>query len=217
MTHTLHRRGSVADLHEDYVLLIFTAKGINREGSEEKMRRIWEVISRYEKDLVNFGNHNPDRDGAALYDMEALKQAKSRIAHAVFRNRDRLKECLRELKDGDFGISVVVSGLYDEVRKICREVGLRLHTVNQSLGIHGKTEKLPDNTVLEIHTMCGHAMVSPHLIDHMVRQIKDGEITCAKAAGELSRMCDCGIFNNYRAEKLLKRLTADENSLSPDR
>jgi len=217
MTHTLHRRGSIKDLHEDYVLLIFTAKGINREGSEAKMRRIWDVISRYENDLVNFGNHNPDRNAAALYDMETLKQAKSRIAHAVFRNRDRLKECLRELKDGDFGISVVVSGLTDEVGKICGELGLSPHTVNQSLGIHGKTEKLPDETALEIHTLCGHAMVSPHLIRHMVRQIKDGEITCEKAAGELSRMCDCGIFNTIRAEKLLKRMTSEENALSPGR
>ena len=180
MTHTLHRQGSVEDLHEDYVLLIFTAKGINREGSEEKMQQIWEVISHYELDLVNFGNHNPDRDAAALYDMDALKKAKSRIAHAVFKDRNTLKACLQELKEGDFGISVVVSGLYDETKKICEEVGLRPHTVNQSLGIQGKTEKLPNETVLEIHTMCGHAMVSPHLIDYMIRQIKDGEITCEK-------------------------------------
>ncbi len=61
MTHTLHRRGSVKDLKEDYVLLIFTARGFNRDGSEEKMRQVWDVISRYEKDLCNFGNHNPDR------------------------------------------------------------------------------------------------------------------------------------------------------------
>jgi hypothetical protein len=85
MTHTLHRRGSVEDLREDYILLIFTAKGINREGSEEKMRQIWEVISRYEGDLVNFGNHDPDREGNRFYNMEALKKAKSRIAHAVFK------------------------------------------------------------------------------------------------------------------------------------
>ena len=209
MTHTLHRLGSVADLHEDYVLLIFTARGFNRDGSEEKMRQIWEVISHYQKDLVNFGNHNPDRNADRLYDMEKLKKANSRIAHAVFKDRDRLKACLQALKDRDFGISVVVSGLYDEAKKICDEVGLSPHTVNQSLGIHGKTERLPEETVLEIHTMCGHAMVSAHLIDHLILEIREGTTTCEKAAGELSRMCDCGVFNSYRAEKLLRKLTAD--------
>ena len=208
MTHTLHRRGSVEDLHEDYVLLIFTARGFNRDGSEEKMRQIWDVISHYQDDLCNFGNHNPDRNADKLYDMEKLKKANSRIAHAVFKDRNRLTACLQELKDRDFGISVVVSGLYDETRKICDEVGLSPHTVNQSLGIHGKTGQLPEETVLEIHTMCGHAMVSVHLIDHMVQEIREGSTTCEKAAGELSRMCDCGVFNTHRAEKILRKLTA---------
>lgn len=206
MTHTLHRRGSVENLHEDYVLLIFTAKGFNREGSEEKMKRIWEVISRYENDLCNFGNHDPDRNADTLYDMEKLKKAKSRIAHAVFKDRERLKACLQDLKDGNFGISIVVSCLYDEVNKICEELGLSPHTVNQSLGIHGKTEKLPQESVLEIHTMCGHALVSFHLIDHMLNEIRDGATTCEKAAHEFSRMCDCGIFNTDRAEKLLRKI-----------
>ena len=208
MTHTLHRLGSVADLHEDCVLLIFTARGFNREGSEEKMRQIWDVISHYQNDLCNFGNHNPDRNADRLYDMEKLKKSNSRIAHAVFKDRDRLKACLQEIKDRDFGISVVVSGLYDETRIICDEVGLSPHTVNQSLGIHGKAGRLPEETVLEIHTMCGHAMVSAHLIDHMIMEIREGATTCEKAAGELSRMCDCGVFNTYRAEKLLRKLTA---------
>jgi len=208
MTHTLHRRGNEQDLHEDYILLIFTAKGINREGSEEKMRRIWEVISRYETDLVNFGNHNPDRDADALYDMAALKKAKSRIAHAVFKDRDKVRACLQELKEGDFGISVVLSGLYEDARSICSEIGISPHTVNQSLGIHGNTAKLPEETILEIHTMCGHALVSPHLIAHLIGEIRRGATTCEAAAKELSRMCDCGIFNTYRAEKLLRKLAA---------
>lgn len=206
MTHTLHRRGSVEDLHEDYVVLILTAPRINREGSEEKMRQIWEVFSHYEKNLCNFGNHNPNREGEELYNMEDLKKAKSRIAHAVFKDRETLKACLKELKDRDFGISVVVSGLYDEVGKICKEVGLAPHTVNQSLGIHGHTDKLPDEAMLEIHTMCGHAMVAPNLIRYVIGEIRAGNMTFAKAAKELSRMCDCGIFNTIRAEKLLRKM-----------
>jgi hypothetical protein len=47
--------------------------------------------------------------------------------------------------------------------------------------------------VLEIHTMCGHAMVSPHLIDHMVRQIKEGAVTCKDAAKECPA-CAIAVF-----------------------
>lgn len=206
MTHTLHRRGKVEDLKEDFVLLIRIARGINQEGSEEKMRQIWEVISHYEKDLVNFGNHNPDWHGPELYNLEALKKANSRIIHVVFKDREPLRACLGELKERDFGISTVVSGLYEETRKICTEIGLSPHTVNHSLGIHGKTERLPKEEVLEMNTMCGHAMVSHNLIRHVAEKVKRGEMTSKEAAKKLARMCDCGIFNTYRAEKLLSKL-----------
>ncbi|MDF1593831.1 MAG: hypothetical protein P1P89_20170 [Desulfobacterales bacterium] len=212
MTHTLHRRGKTEDLQEDFVLLIRISRGINQEGSEEKMQQIWEVISHYEKDLVNFGNHNPNWGDGELYDMEALKKASSRIIHVVFKDRDKLKACLKEIKERDFGISVVVSGLYEETKKICSEIGLAPHTVNNSLGIHGNVDRLPGEDVLEIHTMCGHAMVSSNLIQHMVNKIDEGGITCKGAAKKLTRMCDCGIFNTYRAEKLLSRMTSNKPS-----
>jgi hypothetical protein len=208
MTHTLHRRGEVADLHEDYVMLIRTARGFNDQGSEKKMQGIWEVISHYKEDLVNFGNHNPNWDGGELYNIEALKKAKSRIIHAVFKDRDKLTACLKEIKERDFGISVVISALCEETNKICSEVGISPHTINYSLGIHGNMAQLPEEDVLEIHTMCGHAMVSAHLIRHMVKEINKGNITCKDAAKKLSRMCDCGIFNTYRAEKLLSKMTS---------
>ncbi len=207
MTHTLHRRGSPEDLLEDYVMLILPSREISREGTEEKMRQIWEVISHYEKELPNFGNHNPSWGKTPPYDLEDLKKTVSRIAHAVFKDRVALKACLQELKERDFGISVVISGVYEEVEKICSEVGLSPHTVNQSLGIHGKTQKLPEEKVLEITTMCGHAMVSPNLVLQMVKEISEGKTSCRKAAQELSRMCDCGIFNPYRAEKLLRKMS----------
>ena len=208
MTHTLHRRGSVEELREDYVMLLFPSRGINREGSEEKMKQIWEVFSHYEKNIINFGNHNPYWGKTPPYSLEDLKKSTSWIAHVVFKDREILKACLREMKEKEFGISVVISGLYEEVEKICAEVGLSPHTVNQSLGIHGKTERLPEEKVLEIITMCGHAMVSPNLVLHMVKDIKEGKITCEKAAKELSRLCDCGIFNTYRAQKLLEKMTS---------
>jgi len=57
--------------------------------------------------------------------------------------------------------------------------------------------------------MCGHAMVSPNLITHLLTEIDEGKIAYEEAAKELSRMCDCGIFNPYRAEKLLRKMTSE--------
>jgi hypothetical protein len=211
MTHTLHRQGSVEDLREDYVLLLRTSRFVNHEGSEKTMQQIWEVISHYREDLVNFGNHYPNWDGGELYDLDALQKAKSRIIHVVFKDREKIKACLKEIKERDFGISTVVSGLCGETEKICAEIGIAPHTVNYSLGVHGRTERLPKGETLEIHTMCGHAMVSYHLIDHMIKEIRRGKMTCNAAAKKLSRMCDCGIFNTYRAEKLLQKMTASHS------
>lgn len=207
MTHSLHRRGTDEDLHEDYVVIVtFSLQG-NLEGVQDRMRQTWEILSHHEQDLQNFSNHNPNWNGGPLYNMEDLKKADSPIIHAVFKDREKLKACLKEIKENELGLSVVVSGLYEETRAICAELGLSPNTVNQSLGIHGKTELLPKEGVLEIHTMCGHAMVSPDLIRDIVKKINDGKITCGDGAKKLARMCDCGIFNPHRAEKLLRRLT----------
>ena len=208
MTHSLHRRGAAEALREDFVMLFLLSRA-KPQGTHETLRQIWEVLSRYEHELVNFGTPNPNRDGGALHDMEKLKKtvSDSRLIMAVFKDRETLTTCLKELKDRDFGMSLVISGLCEETRMACMEVGLSPHTVNLSLGIHGNTRRLPDENVLEIHTMCGHAMVSFRLIAHMVEQIKTGRTTCGAAAQELSRMCDCGIFNTDRAEQILRRMT----------
>jgi hypothetical protein len=50
------------------------------------------------------------------------------------------------------------------------------------LGIFGKTEKLPDKKTLEITTQCGHALISPHLVEHIVKKMKKGKMTSAEGA-----------------------------------
>lgn len=211
MTHTLHRQGSIEDLTEDYVMLFLLSR-MKPQGTSETMKQIWGVLSGFEHKLVNFGNHHPNWGGGDLYKMEDLKKSdNSRMIMAVFQDRETLTNCLKEIKERNFGISVVISGLYKEIGKTCAETGLKPHTVNVSLGIHGNTKKLPDKNVLEIHTMCGHAMVSSNLILHMVENIKTGHTTHEAAAKELSRMCDCGIFSTYRAERILRKMTAIED------
>lgn len=188
-------------------MLIMPAKRVNFAESEEKMKQVWDVISHYQDKIVNFGNL---KDGNShRTSLDALKKTTSRISHAVFKDRETLKTCLKELKDRDFGISVVISGLYDDVERLTREIGLAPHTVQYSLGIHGKTELLPEENTLEITTMCGHALVSTYLVDEMVERIATGKVTCQEAARELSSRCECGIFNPHRAEKLLMKMTSN--------
>ncbi|MPN36157.1 hypothetical protein SDC9_183664 [bioreactor metagenome] len=101
---------------------------------------------------------------------------------------------------------MIVSGLFDEVHQCCKQAGLKPHTVNTSLGIYGCTEKLPEEGILEIHTMFGHGMVPYNLIKDMIDQIKAGKTTCREAAEKMGKGCICGIFNIERAQKLLQDL-----------
>ena len=204
MTHTLHRRGDVQSLREDYVVLIMPAQGVNVEGSDEKLKKLWEIFSRY--NVVNFGNCT--HGNKFSLGMEELKKKKSMIGHAVFKERETLAKFIKELQEANLGLSTVISGLYDEVKDCCAGMGIKFHTVEHSLGIHGNTKKLPPENVLEIHTMCGHALIGPQLIESMVEEIKKGKKSATAAAEELAQHCACGVFNPYRAAKLLKKMAS---------
>ena len=205
MSHSLHRRGTVENLHDDYVMLIMCSPDkANDPDVKSRLREAWDVVSSFEADLTNFGSvRGGGRHRKRIND---FKEEGKFLIHAVFKDRDVMKACLSELKSKDLGLSVTVSGLFEEVKGACREIGLVPHTVQCSLGAVGKTEKLPDEKALEITTMCGHAMVSPNLLAHLIKKIGSGKMAHADAALELSRQCECGIFNPARAERLLKQM-----------
>jgi len=203
MTHTLHRKGDTQSLKEDYVVLIMPAQGVNVPGSDEKLKKLWEIFSHY--NVVNFGNGQANKCTVSLED---LKKKKSMIGHAVFKDKETLTKFVKELKEADLGLSTVLSGLYDDVKGCCGSLGINLHTVEHSLGVHGNTKKLPPENVLEIHTMCGHAQIAPNLIETMVEDIKKGKKTAEAAADELGRHCPCGVFNPFRAARLLKKMAS---------
>jgi hypothetical protein len=203
MTHTLHRTGDPESLRTDFVLLVLPDKNFNAEGSAEKMKEFWDLFSRHQGDIVNYGNCSTGNSHS--FSIAELREAKNSILNVVFKDRDGLKACLQEIKDRDFGVSIIISGLYAEVKKICTEIGLSPHTVGLSLGFHGKIEKLPDRSVLDITTMCGHHMVSHNLVGKMVRKISNKKGPCEEEAAELSRQCVCGAFNPHRAELILAK------------
>ncbi|MCB2145279.1 MAG: hypothetical protein KQI81_02320 [Deltaproteobacteria bacterium] len=209
MTHTLHRLGmDTALLREDFVVLMMPSKDINHVGSAPKLRRFFELS--LQAGAVKIGDC---RSGNEYYQggvEKILENVEDRaVIHAVFKDRESLINLLKMLKEEDLGLSVVVSGLFDEVGECCQQSGLKPHSINQSLGRWGATTKLPEVGVQEIHTMCGHGMVSVNLILKMVEKIKDKKITAEKAAEKLFKPCMCGIFNPHRAAILLTRLTGE--------
>jgi len=198
MTHTLHRRGTKESLSEDYVVLMLQAVGINNEGSTPKIQEFLRIALR----------HNPKNIGSVtmggMIDRpEEIVANASKVGHAVFDNKEDLTAVLKELKKADLGISVVVSGIFENVDECLEKAGLKHHTGNFSLGIWGKTEKLPSNDTLEVTTMCGHALIAPNLVKAMVKEVKAGTKTPEEAAKVLMPQCACGVFNPARAAKLL--------------
>jgi hypothetical protein len=205
MSHSLHRRGNAESLRDDYVMLIMVSPDRSNEPDiKSRMQEAWDVLSSFQADLTNFGSVRGG--GRHRKSIREFKEEGKFLMHAVFKDRGTMKACLRELKNRALGLSVTVSGNFDQVKGACREIGLVPHTVQYSLGVIGKTELLPDEKVLEITTMCGHAMVSPNLLAHLMKKIEAGKLTHAEAALELSRQCECGIFNPARAERLLRQM-----------
>ena len=204
MTHTLHRSGTVESLSIDYPILVIAAQGINSKNSAPQFRKALEIILKHNP--VNIGDMKTGN-----YFRKGLKPVlnstrENSIVHGVFTNRKDLEECLKELRNAQLGPSVVVSGLFSEVWDSLKKIGLKPHSLNIALGVWGKTSLLPEQSILDITTMCGHHCVSPLLVKKMISDVKRDKISIEEAARELAKPCVCGVFNPLRAERLLEDL-----------
>lgn len=204
MSHTLHRRGKSEDLKRDVIVFCMSAKTVNGDGSAPKKQKFFEIVSKYP--YANFGDVKTGSQFNSDWDTVRDSFKDQSVPHFVFTDYDVAASVLKELAGADLGISVVVSGLMDGIVEMCRTSGLKIHTSEHSAGILGKTEKLPDEPILEITTMCGHALVAANLVQEMVRGVKKGKKTVEEAAVELAKPCMCGVFNPKRAEQVLRLL-----------
>ena len=199
MTHTLHRRGTAESLSEDYIMLCLPTAFVNDDDHDSKLKDFLSITAR----------HNPVNMGAIslgnmyTHKAEDVINAAHGIVHAVFVKKEQVIDVLKDLEEADIGMSVVVSGIFEHVDECLEKAGLKHHTANFSLGIWGKTEKLPGDDILEVTTMCGHALISANLVKSMVDDIKAGSKTPEEAAKIMTPQCACGIFNPARATKLL--------------
>ena len=204
MTHTLHRRGTEESLKNDYVLLVTAASGINHVGSLDKLRKVLEVI--WDVGPANVGSQHL---GTILqgYSMEEIKAALNEVPRirCSFSSKEKMREIIRRLLELDLGMSVTVEGPTGDIVEMSRELGIKPHSINLSLDIWGKKESLPSEEVLEFVTMCGHGLISQHLVKKVIEDVKNGRKTPQKAAIEIGIPCVCGIYNPDRAVQLLEK------------
>lgn len=206
MTHMLHRRGSAQSLKNDFTILAMPARGFtDKPGFGAKLKEFHDVVVKYHP--ANYGDVN--LGNVHVVGAEAISNniQNGMSFFGVFSSREDLIGCLKELAQKDLGLCTVVSGLFHDVGECCAEAGLQMHTVNQSLGIWGNTDRLPaEEGVLNVSSMCGHGSVSFALVRMWVDRIKKGTTTPEKAGKEIAKMCVCGIFNPVRAADLLREL-----------
>lgn len=201
MTHTLHRQGTAESLSDDYVVLMLRAIGLNDTDYVPKLQEFLRICLRHNP--VNIGCET--KGSLYEYTPEEIIADVHGDTHAVFDNPQALSRVLKDLKEADLGLSVVVSGIYKTVDECLGKAGLKHHTANFSLGVWGKTEKLPEEEILEITTMCGHGMIATNLVKTMIEEVSAGRKTPDEAARLLTPNCTCGIFNPARTARLLAK------------
>ena len=215
MTNTLHRRGDVEFLKKDWAAKSTPIKGVDdadsntKRESAAKLRDMCDVVSKY---AINLGAGKTECF-ARGHNLEQIKHTWDNdrvmgIRGWVMTSRDDVKSCLKDLKDRDYGISITVSGLIEDIVDIGREIDLPPHSLIVSLGIWGKTELLPAEDILTITSMCGHDRVSANLVKFTVSRVKEGKMSLDEATRSLTRGCLCGIMNHIGVREILEKMVA---------
>ncbi len=136
--------------------------------------------------------------------LEEFKNAEiTRGGSAVYDNKESVQKVVNDLVDAELGLSVTVSGIFDEVFDICENAGIKAHTANMSAETLGNMSLMPEPETLEFTTMCGHAFVASNLVRHLLDRVKGGKITPERASVEMAKQCTCNFFNVERATKMI--------------
>lgn len=202
MTHSLHRSGDIESQKADYVWFMYQTKGVNDVDIKPKALEFIAVA-----EAVGSENWGDVKTGPKLrYPIAEIKENlsdKSRI-RGIFTKKEQVVEFLKQIKEKDLGMSVIITGVLSEVIPACKEAGVTPHSINYSLGVWGKKDNLPDETTLAITTMCGHHMIPPKFVDHVIRQVKKDKLTPEEGAKKLAEFCYCGIFNHIRCANIIR-------------
>jgi len=226
MTNTLHRYSehyafetppNPAPVEDDYIVFAMASRGINDDDLVAKYRAFLRLALRH--DPVNIGDAtkggmlrpNRDLNPKAHWKRDQRPDPEEVIAGidghttvaAVFDNYSAMQGFIRDIQNANLGVSVNISAPIEEAYRCCRDTGITRHSVEYSLGFCGRVDKLPDATVLELSTMCGHGMLSAQFVKKMIDWVKENRRTPAEVSRSMARFCSCGVFNTSRAERIL--------------
>jgi len=186
--------------------MVMAGQKFNDSGASDKLRKVLEILNKHKP--VNLGG-----EGGGLYTGKTKEELLTHTtdktyAEAVYTSKETLEMVLKDLKEASLGMSVVVSGLIDEVFPLARKLGIQPHTVNMSLGVFGPAKLLPEKQVLEVTTMCGHDMVTHQCVQKAIKELGRGKKNSLEVAQDLARSCSCGAFNVSRATHILDSIHA---------
>ncbi|HEU4345596.1 MAG TPA: hypothetical protein VFU31_28950 [Candidatus Binatia bacterium] len=226
MTNTLHRYSEhyaserpakPEPVRDDFIVFAMATRGLNDNALVEKYRAFLRLALKYNP--VNLGDATK---GGMLRPRDDLNpKAHWRRDHrpnpeeviegieghttvaAVFDNYQDMQAFVADVRSANLGISVNISAPMDEADRCCRETGIPRHSVEYSLGFCGRVDRLPDATVLELTTMCGHGMLSAPFAKKMIDWAKENRRSPTALARTMARFCSCGVFNISRAERIL--------------
>jgi hypothetical protein len=205
MTHSLHRSGDIESQKKDFNWFMYQTKGVNDKDIKD---RALEFIAAAE--ACGSENWGDVKTGPTTrFSVEEICDKlsdKSRL-RGVFTRREQIVEFLKIMKEKETGLSVVATGVLSEVLPACKEAGVTPHSVNYSLGVWGKKDKLPDDVTLSITTMCGHHMIPPKFVKSIMEKVEKGKLTPEEGAIKLANFCYCGIFNHIRCADIIKENT----------
>ena len=211
MSHTLHRYGiNEADLQDDYVVFAIAAQTVNAKGIHPQFREFEKIVMKYNP--VNYGDMRTGNKFNVGMETVGSSYHDNSIVHAVFTDEATVTKVLKDLYEANLDLSIVVSGLTDHTAACCHGAGIAPHTVEHSMGIWGKTDRLPSEDVLRVSTMCGHGMLSFNLIKDLARKVAKKRMTSQQAANKLAGLCHCGVFNPVRAVRIIDKIAADINA-----
>ncbi len=205
MTHSLHRSGDIESQKKDFNWFMYQTQGVNDKDIRD---RALEFIAAAEAcGSENWGDvKTGPKTRFSVEEIRAKISDKSRL-RGVFTKREQIVEFLKIMKEKDTGLSVVATGVLSEVLPACKEADVTPHSINYSLGVWGKKDNLPDEVTLSITTMCGHHMIPPKFVQHVMDQVDKGRLTPEAGAIKLANFCYCGIFNHVRCADIIKENT----------
>ncbi|MEM2158259.1 MAG: hypothetical protein QXO72_04515, partial [Sulfolobales archaeon] len=165
----------------DIPWLITPRVGINTDNLIEKLEKAIEIIDNTGIKMWGFGASKNTLMIPRNKLIQELKEAAvktPRVARlrGVCTSKEQLKNFLKSLKEADLGFSVTISWTIKDALETCKELNIKPHSINISLGVWGKKELLPNEKVLEITTMCGHGMISPRFVNYLINEVKEGRM-----------------------------------------